>query len=340
MDKNPQLKKNYMKEKIVNAHNISTEADLAIMAQVPYAFPYNELVAAAAMVAKKVHHGQVDRGGEDYFSGHLTRVANRGLLWNEKIIGYLHDAVEDTPYTASEIVEMVMDEAIALSKNGELPNNIGILFTYIEFAINVLNKNNYFSREEYIEMIGKESITRTVKMYDLEDNMNLNRIPNPTPDDLERNERYQKEYMKLKVETIVSQEHESQIEMNGERRDTVTFNYLPVLYPYDYIYKEMIWNGKTIIPIVEMAKIIFPEVKNWKYSYEEEVARGDNDYIFGYYSITDLFFGGKGEMCYEEPIPSPYRLYDFMNELKIDYRGLIQLGKATAVKKYEEGNRD
>ncbi len=56
-------------------------------------------VEAAASVARRLHDGQKDKAGMDYFEGHLRFVASLGRTWQEQVVGYLHDASEDTPHT-------------------------------------------------------------------------------------------------------------------------------------------------------------------------------------------------------------------------------------------------
>ena len=49
---------------------------------------------------KKYKLTQVDlseKAGVDYFEGHLCMVASMGTTWQEQVVGYLHDASEDTP---------------------------------------------------------------------------------------------------------------------------------------------------------------------------------------------------------------------------------------------------
>ena len=60
-------------------------------------------VIAAGIVAREVHHGQKDKGGNDYFESHLLPVAQSGFTWKEKIVGFLHDAIEDTDYTTEAL---------------------------------------------------------------------------------------------------------------------------------------------------------------------------------------------------------------------------------------------
>ena len=61
-------------------------------------------------------------------------------------------------------------------------------------ALHCLNHHSAPTREEYIKRISKNPLARKVKMNDLESNMDISRIPNPTEKDFERLERYKKEY--------------------------------------------------------------------------------------------------------------------------------------------------
>ena len=75
-------------------------------------------VAAAFELAKIFHAGQVDKAGEDYFSGHLTRVAEYVAPLGPEyvIVGVLHDILEDTPLTL-EALEHAIGKDLAESVN-------------------------------------------------------------------------------------------------------------------------------------------------------------------------------------------------------------------------------
>lgn len=60
-------------------------------------------VTRAKTLAKLMHAGQVDKAGEDYFTGHLTRVAEAGEFYVDVIVGYLHDIIEDTAMTHEDL---------------------------------------------------------------------------------------------------------------------------------------------------------------------------------------------------------------------------------------------
>lgn len=64
------------------------------------------VILAAAQLAQDLHAGQVDKAGKDYFRAHLLPVGSSGFDWKEKTIGLLHDAAEDTPHSAHEVIEL------------------------------------------------------------------------------------------------------------------------------------------------------------------------------------------------------------------------------------------
>lgn len=72
----------------------------------------------AAILAKRLHLGQVDKAGVDYFEGHLSEVASHCDELECKCCAYLHDAAEDTPHSEEEVLMMLEDE---IEKNGAEP---------------------------------------------------------------------------------------------------------------------------------------------------------------------------------------------------------------------------
>ena len=100
-------------------------------------------------------------------------------LPEEKIVGYLHDTVEDTEVTIPEIREIFGDrvaDAVALMTHAD-----GVPYM------------------DYVKEIGKNPLARKVKMADLTHNMDLTRIKNPGQKDYDRIERkYKPAYAYLK----------------------------------------------------------------------------------------------------------------------------------------------
>jgi hypothetical protein len=77
-----------------------------------------DAMTTAERLARHAHGGQVDKVGEHYVDGHLTRVA--GLVEGDdaKAVGWLHDVLEDTAMTAADLREAGVParviEAVAL----------------------------------------------------------------------------------------------------------------------------------------------------------------------------------------------------------------------------------
>jgi (p)ppGpp synthase/HD superfamily hydrolase len=67
----------------------------------------------AIQIATEAHKGQLDKSGKDYI-GHPLRVMEMGRSEQEKIVGVLHDVVEDTDRTFERLgAEGFSEEIIA-----------------------------------------------------------------------------------------------------------------------------------------------------------------------------------------------------------------------------------
>lgn len=63
-----------------------------------------EMLDKAIILAIKAHKGQVDKAGDDYIL-HPIRVMAKLETEEERIIGVLHDVVEDTDITFEQLKE-------------------------------------------------------------------------------------------------------------------------------------------------------------------------------------------------------------------------------------------
>ena len=140
-----------------------------------------ELLYKAIKIADKAHKGQTDKYDAPYI-GHIMRVMNYGKTYDEKIVGVLHDVVEDHPEIS---FEYLLEEGF--------PN-------YIVFAIECLTKGE--TDIDYMEFIKKTERSRlaiAVKMNDLRDNMDITRFTKPlTEKDAKRLNKYLIAYLYLK----------------------------------------------------------------------------------------------------------------------------------------------
>lgn len=140
----------------------------------------------SAALPKRLHKGQVDKAGPDYFEEHLSMVTSMGRTWQEQVVGYLHDASEDTPHTVDQVLSLLEEEAQQVLDKEEW----GELST----ALHLLNHHNSPDRESYIRAIGAHPLVRAVKLNDLRHNMDRFRLSSPSRKDFIRSERYECEY--------------------------------------------------------------------------------------------------------------------------------------------------
>ena len=129
-------------------------------------------VRAAFAVAKKVHAGQLDKGGVDYLNHPLTVASNVGENISAIIVALLHDVVEDGDKTFDELQEEIPLTADELQ------------------ALKLLTHDKNIPYFDYIKQIKTNEVAAQVKAADLQHNSDLSRIKNPAAKDLERVEKY------------------------------------------------------------------------------------------------------------------------------------------------------
>ena len=102
------------------------------------------------------------------------------------MVGYLHDASEDTPHTVEQVLDLLEEEAqTAMEPNDRAE---------IAQALKLLNHHAASDRQTYIHHIGEHALARAVKLNDLTHNMDMKRLPSPTEKDYQRLARYRQEY--------------------------------------------------------------------------------------------------------------------------------------------------
>ncbi len=121
-------------------------------------------------IAVNAHRGATDKGGSPYIL-HPLRLMLKFSSEDEMIVAVLHDVIEDTKITLSDLVDAGFSEKV-----------IG--------ALRLLTKNTSVTYEEYIKKISTNELARKIKISDLNDNMDISRLPEITPKDLERIAKY------------------------------------------------------------------------------------------------------------------------------------------------------
>lgn len=139
---------------------------------------YVDLLQKAIGIARQAHRNQTDKAGKPYWE-HVSRVMRAGRTLDEKIVGILHDVVEDTDWTFEGLLQ-----------EGFPP--------YIVDAIRCVTKT---SEEEpydrFIERVKTNPLAVSVKLNDLRDNMDLTRLDGLTDADCARNRKYLAAYREL-----------------------------------------------------------------------------------------------------------------------------------------------
>lgn len=132
----------------------------------------------AIEIAHEAHAGQYDKAGADYIN-HPLRVMEKGNTEEEKIVGVLHDVIEDCEWT----IGMLAVERFSWN---------------VISALKCLTKK--YDNEDYDEFISrvlKDELAAKVKLYDLEDNLDMSRLQNVSPADIERYEKYKRARAKI-----------------------------------------------------------------------------------------------------------------------------------------------
>ncbi len=137
----------------------------------------------AIEIARQAHVGQVDKGGADYI-GHPLRVMERGENEEQKIVGVLHDVVEDSDWT----FEMLEEE--------------GFSDEIIDALRCITKQSEDEDYDAFISRVMTSPLSLKVKLYDLEDNMDLSRLDSLTDADVARCKKYLHARDRLKAELI------------------------------------------------------------------------------------------------------------------------------------------
>lgn len=134
-------------------------------------------------IAVEAHAGQKDKAGQPYIL-HALRVMLGAAGWGDtsRIVGVLHDVVEDTDWTLEDLREEGFHPAVL-------------------DAIDALTRRPHEDYGAYLGRLDDGVLAPMVKMADLVDNLDRSRIPNPTAHDLRRWEKYEAALAQLRGAT-------------------------------------------------------------------------------------------------------------------------------------------
>ena len=140
----------------------------------------DDIYTKADKIVNRLFKDKLDKGGNSYLN-HLYHVSNSFEDINMKTIGLLHDVIEDTIITTSDLRQVGFSDEIV---------NV----------ISIITKEDHELYSDYIDRILKSNNMDAIniKISDIKHNMDLSRIKNPTEKDIERIERkYKPQYKKI-----------------------------------------------------------------------------------------------------------------------------------------------
>lgn len=135
------------------------------------------LLEKAIIIAVKAHEGQQDKGGNPYIL-HPLAVMSRVDSIDAKIVAVLHDVIEDTMVTLDLLSSKGFGQEIVA-------------------ALDCITRRKEETYEQFIERIACNKLAMEVKLADLQENMDVKRIPYPSEKDRSRTIKYQAAYQQL-----------------------------------------------------------------------------------------------------------------------------------------------
>ncbi len=138
----------------------------------------DEQLILATQLAIETHREQLDKSSQPYIN-HVLRVMNAGQTLKEKIVGALHDVIEDSDITIDDLM-----------LKGFTPDILD--------AVNAMTFNDSVETyDEYIDRVIQNPIAVRVKLNDLTDNMDLRRLHSLDDKAIERLKKYFDAYKKI-----------------------------------------------------------------------------------------------------------------------------------------------
>ncbi len=135
------------------------------------------IIEKSLAIALDAHTGHVDKANQPYIL-HPIRVMNKMNNEIEMSVAILHDVVEDSSLSFEQL------QAKGISKE-------------VVEILRHLTKSRKESYDEFIERVMKNKVAVKVKIEDIKDNMDINRLPNVSEVDLNRLQKYHRALKRL-----------------------------------------------------------------------------------------------------------------------------------------------
>ncbi len=178
----------------------------------------------AIKIATKTHEGQVDKAERPYIS-HPLRVMAMGTTEEEKIVGVLHDVVEDSDWTFERLTaEGFSSEVVDALR-----------------CVTKLSESEPY--DMFIQRVKANPLAVKVKINDLTDNMDIRRLAYISEKDVKRLRKYLKAYKQLLGEPTYSVEACRMDHPNA---------YMPWMQEDDDKLEQLFCEGKTTKELSEI----------------------------------------------------------------------------------------
>lgn len=136
----------------------------------------------AIAIAATVHQSQKDKSGAPYIL-HPLRIMMRMSTTEAQIAAVLHDVVEDSPLDDKWTIERLREAGFSKS---------------VLNAVDSLTERHGENYDDFVDRACADPIARQVKLADIEDNMNIQRLQELRPKDFERLSRYHRNWRRVR----------------------------------------------------------------------------------------------------------------------------------------------
>jgi len=133
-------------------------------------YKHSDLLARAVGIAAHTHHGALDRGGAPTIL-HPLRLLRRATTPEEQLVALLHDTIEDGSWEIDDLEREGFPAPVLA-------------------ALDCLTKGADEEYLAYIERVAANPLAVRIKLWDLDDNLNVARLARITERDMDRLERY------------------------------------------------------------------------------------------------------------------------------------------------------
>jgi len=134
-------------------------------------------IDVALKIALEAHAGQFDKAGAPYIL-HPLRLMHQFKQENAQIAAILHDVVEDSEFTLDDLSEAGFS-------------------TVVLEAVAALTRGDQEDYAEFIDRVAQNRLAIEVKIADIRDNLNLERMDELEDRDLKRIKRYHQALKRL-----------------------------------------------------------------------------------------------------------------------------------------------